>query len=894
MTTLLRSFTRRHWPQTGSLLLAALLLGSGPARAQTTAYCATGLGGNCGGNDITDVSLSGTTLNATGLSCASTGGQAYTSYPATGTTTGTVSGGVPYTLSVTLTGSSIVSVWVDYNRNFVYEASEWTQVATASPIGTPASVTLLVPTTAVQGTTGMRIRSRGASNPNTAANACTLFGSGETKDFTLTIGAPAACPSVSGLVVSGITASGASVSFTPASAATTYTVTVTPTGGTATTQTVTASPIVLTGLTASTSYTVSIVGNCGAGSTSAANAITFFTGCTSAPYAPVTNTTAYTQDFETTWLNVCGTRDAPDSNWRGLPLTGNNAWRRDDDGTSAAWAGVAFGAYTPAGSPLGTGPSLHSARFHSYSIPSGTRGILDLAVNMAGTSGTPTLEFDYINTSGTDSLKVLVSTNGGTTFSPVLLGLTTTAAWTRLTILLPASLTATTIVRLRATGDFGFSDIGVDNVRVSYVACAAVTNLTTSGITATGAVLNFTPPVGPTTYTVTVTPTGGTATTITPAPSAAPITLTSLMPNTAYTVSIVSNCSGSTTSTAATTTFTTSCAAPPYVLINNVTPYNQDFEATWTSQCGTNDIPAVNWRNTPTSGNNSWRREDDGLSAAWSGPTLGAYTPAGSPLGTGPSLHSARFHSYNVSGRARGSLDLYGNMAGTSGTPALNFDYINTSGTDSLKVFVSTNSGTTFSAALAGFGQSGTWTRQTVNLPGTGLTATTIIRLRAVGDLGSTDIGLDNVNITYLACPTVTGLSATGVTLTTATVNFTPGTATTTYTVTVTPAGGTTTTQTATTSPVNLTGLTPGTGYTITVVSNCSAGQTSPTATLTFTTSPVAPVNDECVGALNVPIQFGTCTTQTTADNCRQHRRHYLGGCPHPKLQHDPKPRRVV
>ena len=866
MTTLLRFFTRRHWPQASSLLLAALLLGNGPARAQTTAYCATGLGGSCGGNDITDVGLSGTTLNATGLSCASTGGQAYTSYPATGTTTGTVSGGVPYTLSVTLTGSSIVSVWVDYNRNFIYEASEWTQVATTSPIGTPASVTLLVPATAVQGTTGMRIRSRGASNPNTATNACTFFGSGETKDFTLTIGAPAACPSVSGLVVSGITATGATVSFTPASAATTYTVTVTPAGGTATTQTVTASPIVLTGLTASTGYAVSIVGNCGAGSTSQPTVVTFSTACLAAPYAMVTNTTAYTQDFETTWLSQCGTREAPGVNWRTTPLTGNTSWRRDDDGTSAAWSGTS-GAYTPAGSPLGTGPSLHSARFHSYDASNGTRGTLDLAVNMAGTVGTPTLEFDYINTSGTDSLKVLVSTNGGTTFSPVLLGLTTTAAWTRQTILLPASLTATTIVRLRATGDFGFSDIGVDNVRVSYVACAAVTNLTTSGITATGAVLNFTPPVGPTTYTVTVTPTGGTATTITPAPSAAPITLTSLTPNTAYTVSIVSNCNGSTTSTAATTTFTTSCATAPYVLINNATPYNQDFEATWASQCGTNDIPGVNWRNTPTSGNNSWRREDDGPSAAWSGPTLGAYTPAGSPLGTGPSLHSARFHSYNVSGRARGSLDLYGNMTGTSGTPALSFDYINTSGTDSLKVFVSTNGGTTFSAALAGFGQSGTWTRQTVNLPGTGLTATTVIRLRAVGDLGSTDIGLDNVNITYLACPTVTGLSATGVTPTTATVNFTPGTATTTYTVTVTPAGGTTTTQTATTSPVNLTGLTPGTGYTITVVSNCGAGQTSPTATFTFTTSPVAPVNDECVGALTVPIQFGTCITQTTADN---------------------------
>ena len=125
------------------LLLGGLLLGSRQAFAQIN-YCTTGLGGSCGGSDISAVSLSGTTLNATGLTCASSGGQAYTSYPATGANTATLSGGVPYTLNVTLTGPSIVSVWVDYNRNFAYDANEWTQVAASSPTGTPATVSLLL------------------------------------------------------------------------------------------------------------------------------------------------------------------------------------------------------------------------------------------------------------------------------------------------------------------------------------------------------------------------------------------------------------------------------------------------------------------------------------------------------------------------------------------------------------------------------------------------------------------------------------------------------------------------------------------------------------------------------------------------------------------------------
>ena len=846
------------------LLLTGLLLAARPGHAQT-AYCNTGLGGGCGGNDITAVSLTGSTLNATGLTCTTVGGQAYTSYPATGTNTGTLSGGVPYTLNVTLTGASIVSVWIDYNHNFLYEASEWTQVATISPVGT-ASVSILVPATAVQGTTGMRVRSRATGNPNGATDACSSFGSGETKDFTVTIGAPAACPAVTGLTVTGITSSVATVGFTPVASASTYTVTITPAGGTATTQTVTASPLNLTGLTPSTAYAISIVGNCGAGQASAPNTISFITGCVAAPYTAVNNTTAYTQDFETAWLSQCGTNEAPALNWRNTPVTGNTSWRRDDDGTSAAWNST-FGSYTPPGSPLSGGTSLHSARFHSYDVQNRGVGTLDLYVNMSGTSGTPTLNFDYINTSGSDSLKVLVSTNGGVSFSATpLASFNQAAAWTRQTVNLPATgLTATTIIRLRATGDFGITDIGVDNVRVAYVSCPAVTGLNVTGVTSTTASIGFTPVLGGTSYTVTITPAGGTATTQTV--TASPLNLTGLTPSTAYAISIVGNCGAGQTSVPAVISFTTGCVAAPYTAVNNTTAYTQDFETAWLSQCGTNEAPALNWRNTPVTGNTSWRRDDDGTSAAWNS-TFGSYTPPGSPLSGGTSLHSARFHSYDVQNRGVGTLDLYVNMSGTSGTPTLNFDYINTSGSDSLKVLVSTNGGVSFSATpLASFNQAAAWTRQTVNLPATGLTATTIIRLRATGDFGITDIGVDNVRVAYVACPAITGLAATGITTSAASIGFTPVLGGTSYVVTITPAGGTATTQTVTASPLNLTGLTPSTVYTVSIVSNCGAGQTSQASILTFTTLAVAPANDDCAGAINVPIQFVTCTSQVSADN---------------------------
>ena len=87
-------------------------------------------------------------------------------------------------------------------------------------------------------------------------------------------------------------------------------------------------------------------------------------------------------------------------------------------------------------------------------------------------------------------------------------------------------------------------------------------------------------------------------------------------------------------------------------------------------------------------------RDDDGTAASWSS-NSGAFTPASS---TG--AHSARFHSYNATSGATGSLDLYVNLSGV-GNKTLTFDYVNASGTDKVDVLVSTDGGTTFSTTPA-------------------------------------------------------------------------------------------------------------------------------------------------------------------------------------------------
>ena len=230
-------------------------------------YCATGLGGSCGGNDVSTVSVSGSGLTATGLTCAAGGGGAYTSYPATAPNTGTLQRGVTYPISVTTTGNSIISVWIDFNQDLTFDATEWAQIATTSTAGTADVANMQVPLNALLGQTGMRVRSRLSGNMNGAADACANFGSGETKDFTITIGAAPACAPPSNLTATNITATGATLSFLTAGTGT-ATLVYGPTGFNpatgGTTISPATSPIALTNLTPGAGYQFYVQFNCGA------------------------------------------------------------------------------------------------------------------------------------------------------------------------------------------------------------------------------------------------------------------------------------------------------------------------------------------------------------------------------------------------------------------------------------------------------------------------------------------------------------------------------------------------------------------------------------------------------------------------------------------------------
>ncbi len=448
------------------------------------------------------------------------------------------------------------------------------------------------------------------------------------------------------------------------------------------------------------------------------------------------------ESFENIWIDGCNTKDIPTNNWRNSPATTDSSWRRDDDaasgGNTAIWGSTTSYMYTPASSN-----GSRSARFHSGNITAGRRGIFDLYIDCSSGVATKQLSFDYINTSGTDSLVISMSTDGGVSFAR-LDSITLRTAWTNKLVNF-TSTSSTTILRFTATADFGSTDIGLDNVNVVVLNTCSGTPTTgiissNSTTVCAGSSVSF----SSSTYTIA---TGMTYRWQTSATGSDPWTNTTTTSASSYSFTFstpvwvrrVDTCTN-TGQFAISNAVQISINAATYASL----PFTESFEATWIDGCGatgSQSIPNVNWRNTPVTGNNSWRRNDETTTnSGWSS-TSGAYSPTFSA-----GAYSARIHTYSTS--TPGSLDLYLDCNSGAATKQLSYDYINTSGSDSLKVFLSIDGGSTFN--FIGTKNTTTTTWSNFIIPFTSSSATTVIRFTAYGDFGSTDIGLDNLNVLIL------------------------------------------------------------------------------------------------------------------------------------------------
>ena len=180
--------TGRTWQTPFGAPLLAILLFLGISQIASAQYCAiTHLGGGC----FTNVTLG--TINDSPAACAT---PFYTLVASSPTTTTNLAIGTTVSLTVTTdatSGATSVSVWIDYNGNTTFEATEHTQVLPVASTANTATVSIAIPGAAIPGATRMRLRSRFANNPNGSGDACINMGSGEGRDYTVTLTGGTAC-----------------------------------------------------------------------------------------------------------------------------------------------------------------------------------------------------------------------------------------------------------------------------------------------------------------------------------------------------------------------------------------------------------------------------------------------------------------------------------------------------------------------------------------------------------------------------------------------------------------------------------------------------------------------------------------------------------------------------
>jgi hypothetical protein len=593
--------------------------------------------------------------------------------------------------------------------------------------------------------------------------------------------------------IGNVTNTTAQLLVTPGTGNTSYIVTYTPTGGSTTTlnPNPTTSPINLVGLSPGTTYALTIQSVCANGSLGAILTGSFTTQ-TVAPPANDNPAGAFSLPVTATCTPTAGTN-------AGATTTTPNGF------TNPGTCGVA---------------SAPRDVWYTFVAPNTSVGIT--------VTGAPAgLVRVFSSAGGAAGPFTQVSCGAGTTNN------TSAGSFT------VAGLTAGATYYVSVSG-YGSNDTqGAFTICVTGSApaptCNPVTGLSVNDIFTTTARVSFTPGTGNTSYTITYTPANGTATTVTS--STPSVNLSTLTPGTVYTVSVTPICAGGGTATATTTTFTTS--TPPCEPVSGLTvsgtttttasvsftpgPGNTSYTVTYTPQGG----PTTTISPAPTAS-----------PVPLSGLTPGTlYTVSVTPICAGGGTTIATTTTFTTTA-APATCNPVTNLAvGGITTTAAGVSFTPGTGNTSYTVTYTPAGGATTIISPAPTASPVALSNLT---PGTLYTVSVTPICAGGGTAAAVTTTFTTLTPT---CNPVTNLAVGGITTTTASVSFTPGTGNTSYTVTYTPAGGATTTisPAPTGSPVALSSLTPGTVYTVSVTPICAGGGTATAVTTTFTTT-AAPV----------------------------------------------------
>lgn len=541
-------------------------------------------------------------------------------------------------------------------------------------------------------------------------------------------------------------------------------------------------------------------------------------------YFPVTTSNPFTEDFENNWINSCNPLDIPphasgNIYWKQNFASNQTSWRRPQQANPAfwttGWTGT-MGIPTPEPGVGGTGIAcFNSAWGTNTNVAS-----LDLYLNLS-TATAHRLEFKFVNNHGVDGLRVRLSTDGGNTFqlidtlgrtSPNPLGYwigggnlppgmpaeqSTTSypswsslgypgvtagganpgqlpVWIPVSMILPNGVNATNcVLRFEGYADFGWTSMAIDNIVINPLLDCTQLPTPVNGGTTTATVVNGCAPIS-TKLSVTnssdtnyagfsyqwqISTDGGVTFTDIAGANGRTYDVAGITSNTRFRRIMVCTVTGG---SGVSSVLEIKVKAPIFANL----PFTENFEPSWVNQCATKDVPEgtptdVYWRNTPVSGNASWRRHDEGATAGWGGTAAGRAQPDPVNGGTG----CANFNSDAANSGTVGNFDLFLNL-GTSTVHQVKFLYANNGGTDRLRVFLSNDGGVNFDtnplidlgftptlANASGYGPTNqpVWKEYTINLDNATLstptTSTSVLRFSAISDFGNNNIGLDNVTV---------------------------------------------------------------------------------------------------------------------------------------------------
>lgn len=166
----------QHFNLTRRILFAAvcILFAGATSFAQ---YCIPDYTTGTVEGDYLDIFSLGTIYNATGA------GAEYNDYTAMSTD---LTPGMTYTATITNTPTwnENYQIWIDYNHDFVFDASESTSALSLTP-GSTGSISFTVPYTAITGTTVLRVRC--IYSGVAPYDPCGLYTYGETEDYSVNL-----------------------------------------------------------------------------------------------------------------------------------------------------------------------------------------------------------------------------------------------------------------------------------------------------------------------------------------------------------------------------------------------------------------------------------------------------------------------------------------------------------------------------------------------------------------------------------------------------------------------------------------------------------------------------------------------------------------------------------